>query len=1054
MSLQNLPSNVQNSDILCERGEVADYNELCKKILQFFPKGNAKVAEWELLDNRYDSFFGATFGIPMSGREIDNEFNKRITIIADGLILNYCDILSDDDGYRYNANLRLDLVLKTVFPNAEINVIYSTKNRLQFVYDYITTKALETDYLIFNGVEQEFISSNSLSTVDNLVEAIASYCREKNITSICINTPIHREAITYCERVDIEYYKFDYYISLYEELCRVYGNDVAYNILSKSGYNTIAMINHSSNYDIEYNIRLDNSTVADSEFYQNVDFYCVPYEKRIYNLLIRYVMDKVFGKGLFEVYFSFMYQNITSDSYPHWLRDMNEYMSEEYDHSLYLKSIATKYGSTNRENPFRNSGEFVSFGLHTSYDMNLWMCEQGSITCNYEEDRQINDIKLLPAYEFRRGHPYRPLDLPYYPTTGCPWLTHSTEDMSNFHISSINKIVYYFTKHSHGGTITVRFHDSQDKQPDTWQSVHFGAEYIQDQDLHMFVAGGNQALSPDSWIYYRQSYVTGLSYDLSLQNISLSNSNLLTPTKLHDANLSNFRVFSKGKWRDYYKLIQDFKTVPYFVWSGPPPAYGVPLESPSSYSNTGMNLASLDTYTVEKELDVFKSSVILNRLYMCSVEQVDDKNPQVVYSAIKNTYSVNSLTLPEGINKLDSRYYLVMPNGWEDRLWWYTWYCGKIYLAPWQNREILDEMNIKYSELRQKKMQEKLVIDFSVDRICEDTNYIDVSSTVHGNTLLTLDIETAEDFDTLYFAGYKNLSSNYFTVIYNEINYASVSKEDSDNAYVKTFNSDGTRKVHIEVRVNDIVNDSIQISQYSVQYANIVAYFNKLRTDNKVEFIATQNILEDINLYNGVCFTKVDHIEYTDATNTEIKTIFYKLVDISKFKVTLGDIFTHITYTDFNRSYIYSYMYRRDIADNTLYIPYFDRYSNTARDYEEPKYFQFSTVIFGDGFTSNVNMRTEQAKIIYTPPTMNIIDFNSFDSNGCELFVYSNSRLKLVNLGVFNCIRGSDRTSMIKEGIEGGYFKSKLKIHLRKCIYDYAMIDYPEFSELFISDIV
>ena len=66
MSLQNLPSNVQNSDILCERGEVADYNELCKKILQFFTKGNAKVAEWELLDNRYDSFFGATFVSPVN----------------------------------------------------------------------------------------------------------------------------------------------------------------------------------------------------------------------------------------------------------------------------------------------------------------------------------------------------------------------------------------------------------------------------------------------------------------------------------------------------------------------------------------------------------------------------------------------------------------------------------------------------------------------------------------------------------------------------------------------------------------------------------------------------------------------------------------------------------------------------------------------------------------------------------------------------------------------------------------------------------------------------
>ena len=1055
MPLQNLPTTTQNSDILCERGEVLDYSELCEKILQFFQKGNAKVSEWELLDNRYDSFFGATFGIPMSGREVDKEFNKRITIIADGLVLNYCD--GSHDEYRYNANLRLDAILKTVFPNAEINIVCSAKNKLEFVYNYLVTHQLETDYLIFNGAEQEYVSSdNDFGHVALLIDDIVSYCKGKNIISVYINTPTFRAAYDYFDRFEFDYGKFDYYISLYDELCRVYGSEIGRDLASEDNRKNIVTSVRGVDYNIEYKLRSDNSTVDDSGFYSSADYQYRPYKKHIYNLLIRYVMDRVFGKGLFEVYFSLMYRNITSNSYPHWLRDMGEYMSEEYDHSLIKKSIATKYGSTDRENPFRNNGEFVSFGLHTSYDMGLWMCEQGSITCNYEEDRQINDIKLLPAYEFRNGSPYRPLDLPYYPTTGCPWITHSTKDMSNFNISSKNKIIYYFTKYSLGGTITVRFHDIENKQPDTWQSVHFGAEYVQDQDLQMFVAGGNQALSPDSWIYYQHSYVTGLSYDLSLQNISLANSNLLTPTKFHDANLSNFRVFSKGKWRDYYKLTQDFEVIPYFVWSGPPPAYGVPLDPPTSYSNVGMNLASLDTYITKKELDVFKSSVALNRLYMCSVEPVDDKNPQVMYSAIKNAYSVNSLTLPEGINKLDDKYYLVTPNGWEDRLWWYTWYCGKVYLKPWQNSEILNDMNIKYSELRQKKMQEKLVIDFSIDKICDDVNYVDASSTVHGNTLLAIDIETAEDVDTLYFTGYRNLSNNYFTVICNEVNYAKVDKNESVFGYTKAFKLNETKKVHLEIRVNNIANDSIQISPYSEQYENIVSYLDYLRQQDRLELISTQNVLKNMNLYNGVCLTKIDHIEYTDETNTEIKAIYYKFVDMVKYKVTLGDIFTHITCTDntFGKSYLYSYLYRQNITDDAIYIPYCSRYSNMASVREEPKYFQFRTIIFGDGYTSNINMRTEQARVIYTPPTMNTIDFNSFDGNVCELFVYSNSRLKLINLGAFNCTTGSDRTSMIIEGVKGGYFKSKLKIHLRKCIYDYAIIDYPEFSDLFVSDIV
>ena len=56
-----------------------------------------------------------------------------------------------------------------------------------------------------------------------------------------------------------------------------------------------------------------------------------------------------------------------------------------------------------------------------------------------------------------------------------------------------------------------------------------------------------------------------------------------------------------------------------------------------------------------------------------------------------------------------------MPNGWEDRLWWYTWYCGKVYLKPWQNSEILNDMNIKYSEV-----VEYILNMFCKDIVCED----------------------------------------------------------------------------------------------------------------------------------------------------------------------------------------------------------------------------------------------------------------------------------------------------------------------------------------------
>lgn len=1023
-------TTTQNSDILCERGEVLNYDELSKKIMKFFVKGNAKVDEWELLDDSYDSFLGATLGIPLEHREVDTSFDKKITIIADSLVLNYYDNLEDGKN-RSNLTNRLDLVLKHVFPNATVDVVFNTHNRLQFVYDYITTKDLDTDYLIFNGINYEYLVTGSINSLNNLIPAITSYCKGKNIITVAIDTPcrligsanVLQEANWY---VDL----YDYYISFWQELCRRYGNNVFNEMIDTS--RTLSSVSYDSQYNPKFPTRNNSKYSYSSDNYSDV------YKKKYYNLLIRYVMDRVFGKGLFEVYFSFVYQNITNNSYAHWLRDMNDYMSEEYDHSTFDRVVMTKHGSGNRENAFRNTGEFIAVGLHTSYDMNLWMCEQGDITCNYEEDRQINDIKLLQAHEFRQGHPTKPIDLPYYPTTGCPWITHSTQDMSNFHISATNKIIYYFTKHSHGGTITVRFHDAAKKENDAWQSVQFGAAYQVTSNLNLYVAGGNQALSPESWTYYEYSHHEGLSYDLSIQNIALSNSNALTPTQLHKANMSNYRVFSSGKWRDYYKYSQDYKTVRYFSFTNPPPIWGVPLEEPTGYGNMGMNKASVDTYLANYCEDKYKSSMTLHRLYMSSEESVDDKNPQVAFSAIPYAYSTNSLTLSEGINKIDEEYYLAISNGWEDRLWWYKWYCGAVYMKPWENRDVLDDITPRISELMQKKMQEKLVLDFADEKLCYATNYVDVKTEYHRNVLLALDIETTKSFDTLYFTGYKNLKNNDITVIYNNSNFVNVSKEDSDNNYVKTFKSDGTNKIHIEVLFNDDIINSVQICDYDTQYRNIHAEFN----NSGAILMSPQDFLRDINLFNGVCCMKTIY----DTTN---KKTYTKLVSMSKYSVTLGDVFMQATGSGY--TYLYSYLYNKDFVESLLYIPHSDNYSYTSLQPKTARILEFSKIVFSDGHKNNLYIHTPRAKAIYMPPTMNIIDFSSFDGQTCDVFIYSNLRLVLYDMGIFSSPNGYDISSLVASSMQSR--QSKLKIHVRRTIYDYVVIDYPEFVDLFVPDI-
>lgn len=74
----------QHRDLQSEKGYVSNYLELARAAEKFFTqKGNEEVSEWELIDNRVDSFYGATIKIPLSDYEVDESVKDSILIIGD-----------------------------------------------------------------------------------------------------------------------------------------------------------------------------------------------------------------------------------------------------------------------------------------------------------------------------------------------------------------------------------------------------------------------------------------------------------------------------------------------------------------------------------------------------------------------------------------------------------------------------------------------------------------------------------------------------------------------------------------------------------------------------------------------------------------------------------------------------------------------------------------------------------------------------------------------------------------------------------------------------------
>lgn len=326
----------------------------------------------------------------------------------------------------------------------------------------------------------------------------------------------------------------------------------------------------------------------------------------------------------------------------------------------------------------RNTGEALTFNVHTLYDKNLPSYEQGGGLCKdlFDFDTEgegktanlLNWVKsitvpgnpswIMKMHEGCYTYPAR--------NTGCSWFTYSEQDKDVY-----DSIEFFFVKENYGGSIILLFYNSIDSTVvPVWQTLSFGVLDVYD-DTHkfpLFIAGGTTGLSPDSYTY---SYtipgnppttvtktVTGNSYNFRVRQLSGHSSNLLYPTLLSGCDISNFAVLSEdGVWKYLGNCVQS-----------PMSNRAGALSDIVDESNFFIMPTASDTFNYEGALGLgdYYISKLMSPVYVFhgSIPNMEERG---IVGTIKNHYAVRNDS-HVGILVINNKRYLITPNGWLDRM--------------------------------------------------------------------------------------------------------------------------------------------------------------------------------------------------------------------------------------------------------------------------------------------------------------------------------------------------------------------------------------------------
>ena len=437
-------------------------------------------------------------------------------------------------------------------------------------------------------------------------------------------------------------------------------------------------------------------------------------------------------------YISLQYQKVTSNTYNQYLNavgspylsiltigngsggvnGLNTVGNRHYSaNNLRYRTEQNNASSLGNVNLFMNTGEFIAISPHTLFDKNLWMCEQAGNSCfALSEDGSALNLRKYTDNVYSgcnsQGSTQDITPIPF-PGSGTPWLTISDTNI-NTYVTELTPIHYWFTKTDYSATITFRLHDGVND--DLYQSVSFGMLTNIKESSYMFplyVAGGNMALFPQvvsaSHLHATcPSPLFGNVYDLNMDNICMSNSNLLHSTFFNGATATNFKILSpQGYWKYVGTHTQSAQSKqPYECrcgGSGCPPSQtqavlGVVTDVTNAHNFITPNGSvgfkyTIDTYTVNQEYKTYIHGSPLHKLFVFLDDNLNYKENGCM-GVLPNVYSGWFKGLPCGEILISDKAYLSVPNGWETRLWHYQSNYGTVV----NDADTIDKLKARFSD--------------------------------------------------------------------------------------------------------------------------------------------------------------------------------------------------------------------------------------------------------------------------------------------------------------------------------------------------------------------
>ena len=755
--------------------------------LNYCEGSDENLLKWECIDDRFSTYFGSTYEVPV------NDFSTRddniiITIFGDtwlhlenisysmSVMSRFESLEPVEQVVRVPFSESLPEVLRRVYPNATVNLVgdFSSSNNtfvdLDDVLSYLTGLSTYPDYFIFNGADKTLVNDGMSATIDKIKE-IDNFLSRHNIKSCCVFT-----ATDEVVNLDDVSYIYGNVISTPTKMMKFSTFDwashhlsmVEFNYADNGGDTEIDTFFSSTSSDL----LLSTDRISYYFTENNLDSEEFSYKELVYIKIKRFILKYLFELERDCFYISFTYKSMqggmnakTYDKYFGWNGYYNHLALLTKDivgepappGSDNVRSYKSKYSQGLIFNPIKITGQYIAFYLHTNYSEYLWAWQQGQsnnfneflelrdytdsyIVDRYKVKSTTNPANLLKVIITRRDYDSGSISLPVLPGTGCPMITISEDNLSRYHnklSSSVCPIELWITRDNYTSTVSVRLH-TELAYPDLYQSIEFGKMTLEEGSNFLFplyCGGGSSGLASDIYSYtprgsaYR-THIEGNVYDFNMDNICMSNSNIIHPTKFYNSTFSNFKILTpEGVWRSVYAHQQSASVVPWpanlainirdYAIHLNTPTHNVGNNLDSAYPFFGINFNTVGSCYISKKkkfvcnepMDKNGTGHVFNTALdsiKVAIKPTSANRQCFSYGIIPYCWRAWNKEIPSGEFECGGKKYLVIPCGWEERLWDYGWHLD-IYKI-WRSEDIIKLFEDSYYGINT-KVDDKLIIE-------------------------------------------------------------------------------------------------------------------------------------------------------------------------------------------------------------------------------------------------------------------------------------------------------------------------------------------------------